>query len=165
MRKLPKSIKAEEYVRLMKEATNDKISIVSFVLSYGAGLRLGDVTRLKREDIDESRKTISIWGGKGGVDATVPLPKGWRSWMMKYLPITKSDRTLERKFNKYRDKCKLPNYYTFHSLRHGFALRLIEQGVPINQVQVLMRHSDVSTTGIYLKARPQDALESYEERF
>ncbi|HEY0088226.1 MAG TPA: tyrosine-type recombinase/integrase, partial [Candidatus Lokiarchaeia archaeon] len=62
-------------------------------------------------------------------------------------------------------KAKLPEFYTFHSLRHGFATRLLESGVPINQVQVLMGHSNISTTSIYLKANPIDAIKSYEDLF
>jgi len=56
-------------------------------------------------------------------------------------------------------------FITSNSLRHGFATRLVESGVPINQVQTLMGHSDISTTGIYTKANPMDALKSYEELF
>jgi len=53
----------------------------------------------------------------------------------------------------------------FHSLRHGFATRAIEQGIPIHHVRTLMGHSNISTTNIYLIANPKDALHSYEELF
>ena len=156
----------EEFVQIMK-AMKDKERIfkIGFILAYGSGLRISEVVRLQKENINVVRKTIFIWGGKGGVDRTVPLPKMWRDGMIRYLPISKSVRSLERKFNKYRKKLGLPLFYTFHSLRHGFATRLIEQGVPITHVQVLLGHSDVSTTGVYIKARPMDALKSYEEKF
>jgi len=165
-KKLPKAVKGEEFVQIMKcVPQGDKIAKVSFILSYGAGLRISEVVKLRKEHIDEIRNTISIWDAKGGVDRTVPLPKFWRKWMFAYLPIPKSIRTLERKFRKYSAKAKLPSFYTFHSLRHGFATRLIEKGVPITHVQTLLGHSDVSTTGVYIKARPMDALQSYEESF
>lgn len=165
-RKLPKAVKSEEFVLLMKQIPEkDKIAKVSFILAYGSGLRISEVVKLKKENIDIQKKFISIWDSKGGVDRPVPLPKMWRGWMFNHIPIKKSIRTLERKFNKYSEKAKLPTFYTFHSLRHGFATRLIEQGVPITHVQVLLGHSDVSTTGIYIKARPMDALQSYEESF
>ena len=85
--------------------------------------------------------------------------------MIKYIPINRTVRTLERKFNKYGEKAKLPEHYVFHSLRHGFGIRAIESGIPINQLQLLMGHSNLSVTSIYTKARPQDALKSYEELF
>jgi len=165
-KKIPKAVRSEEFIDLIKcIPQKDKTSKVAFLLAYGSGLRVSEVVNLKPENIDTPRNIISVWGGKGGVDRTVPLPKGFKRWMLDCIPINKSIRTLERKFKKYSKMAKLPDYYVFHSLRHGFATRLLESGVPINQVQVLMGHSDISTTGIYLKARPQDALKSYEELF
>lgn len=143
----------------------DNISKVAFVLAFGSGLRISEVVKLQKENIDTERKTISIWDSKGGVDRAVPLPKMWRGWMLRLIPIGRSIRTLDRNFIKYSKKSKLPSFYTFHSLRHGFATRLVEKGVPLPHIQVLLGHSDVSTTGIYIKARPMDALKSYEERF
>jgi type III restriction enzyme len=64
-----------------------------------------------------------------------------------------------------RKKVNLNKEYTFHSLRHGFATRLVENGVPINQIQVLLGHSNISTTSVYLRAAPMDALKSYEDFF
>jgi site-specific recombinase XerD len=93
------------------------------------------------------------------------LPKGWKKEFEKELPLKTTARTLERKFKSYSLKAKLPAHYTFHSLRHGFATRLLESGVPINQVQVLLGHSNVQTTSIYVKANPVDALKSYEDLF
>jgi integrase/recombinase XerD len=50
----------------------------------------------------------------------------------------------------------------FHSLRHSFAVRCMERGIPLNQIQVLLGHESISTTSIYLKINPKDALDSYE---
>ena len=160
-KKLPKAIRPEEFPLLLK-ATKDKQAKIAFFLAYGAGLRLAEVKALKPEHIQDS---ISVWGGKGGRDRTVPKPKKWRDWMTKELPIKKTTRSLQRNFKTAAKKAKLNPLYTFHSLRHGFATRLIENNVPISHVQTLLGHSDISTTGIYLRARPMDALKSYEEFF
>ena len=163
-RTLPKGLTPEEFLKLIKATPKtDKIARVSFLLAYGSGLRVSEVLKLTKENIRGNH--ISIWEAKGKVDRTVPLPKGWRQWMTDVLPITRTDRTLERKFRKYCKKAKLPNHYVFHSLRHGFGLRCVEKGIPINQVQLLMGHSNLSVTNIYTKARPQDALDKYEELF
>jgi site-specific recombinase XerD len=109
--------------------------------------------------------SIFVPESKYGVERIVPLPKGWKQEFVKELPIKRTARTLERKFIKYALNSKLPAHYTFHSLRHGFATRLIESGVPLNQVQNLLGHSNISTTSVYTKANPIDALKSYEDLF
>lgn len=163
-RRLPKSVRPEEFKLLIKAVPKkDKEALVGFLLAYGSGLRLSDVTNLKRENLREN--SIEIIQGKGGVDRIVPLPKGWKQWMVEVLPIKKTGRSLERNFKSAVKKAKLNPLYTFHSLRHGFATRLLESGTPINQVQVLLGHSNLSTTSIYVKANPIDAIKSYEELF
>jgi len=163
-KKLPKAIKPDEFRLLIKKTREkDKQAKIAFLLAYGSGLRLSEVCNLKPEQIHE--KHISVLSGKGGVDRVVPKPKGWKDWMKKYLPIKKTGRSLERNFKIASAKAGLNPLYTFHSLRHGFATRLIESGVPLNHIQVLLGHSNISTTSIYTKARPLDALKSYEDLF
>ncbi len=53
----------------------------------------------------------------------------------------------------------------WHKLRHGFASRLVNKGVPITQVQLLLGHSNIATTNVYTHANPKDALKSYEDLF
>ena len=161
-KKLPKAIKEKEFVQLLKATPpKDKQAKVAFLLAYAAGLRISEVKSLKPENIKENY--IEIWDAKGGKDRVVPKPKNWREEYSKQLPIKKTTRSLNRNFNSAAQKAGLPDYYTFHSLRHGFATKMIEQGVPINQVQVLLGHSNISTTNVYTRARPMDALKSYEE--
>ena len=163
-RKIPKSVTPEEFVKLIKAiAKKEKQFRVAALLAYGAGMRISEVKKCSKEHF--KGQSIEIRGSKYGVDRIVPIPKGWRPWMDLYLPLKKSVRSIDRNFKTYAAKAKLNPEYTFHSLRHGFATRLIERGVPLNHIQVLLGHSDISTTGIYLKARPIDALKSYEELF
>ena len=163
-KKLVKALTPEEFRKLILVIPNkDKIAKVSFLLGYGSGLRISEVIKLTKEDLQE--KYISVWNAKGGKDRTVPKPKGWKEYMDKVIPIKKSIRTLQRKFKKYAKLAGLPEHYVFHSLRHGFGTRMVESGVPLNQIQLLMGHSSLTVTNVYTKARPQDALKSYEELF
>ena len=163
-RKLPKCVRPEEWIELVKATpTDDKIARVAFLLAYGAGMRVSEVMRCKPEHFRE--KSIFIPESKYGVERIVPLPKGWKKDFLKVLPIKKSKRTVQRKFTIYSRKAKLNPDYSIHSLRHGFATRNLESGVPINQVQLMMGHSNLATTSIYTKANPVDALKSYEELF
>jgi integrase/recombinase XerD len=163
-RKIPKCIRPEEFIELIKAIpTKDKIAKVSFLLAYASGMRLSEVLRCDKEHFKQN--SIFIPESKYGLERIVPIPKGWKKEFESLLPIKKNKRTIQRKFKYYSKKAKLQDYYTFHSLRHGFATRLLESGVPINQVQVLLGHSNISTTSIYLKANPSDALKSYEDLF
>ncbi len=163
-KKLPKSIRPEEFVSLIKKTSvKDKQARVAFLLAYGSGLRISEVMKLTKEKI--VKKTIEIDKAKGSKDRVVPLAKGFKSWMLDVLPIKKSKRSLQRNFRTAAKKAKLNPDYTFHSLRHGFATRLVEKGVPLNQVQLMLGHSNIATTSIYTRARPLDALKSYEDLF
>ena len=163
-KKLPKSVRVEEFKQLIsKIPKKDHIARVSFLLAYGSGMRISEVMRCHEEHFRNN--AIFIPESKYGVERVVPLPKGWKIEFFKFLPINKTKRTLQRKFKSYAKKANLNPRYTFHSLRHGFATRSLENGVPINQVQLLLGHSNIATTSIYTKANPVDALKSYEELF
>jgi integrase len=163
-RKIPKCVRPEEFIKLVKVVPKKKLLVkVVFLLAYGAGMRISEVLRCEPQHFRGN--SIFIPPSKYGVERIVPIPKGWKQNFTEMLPIKKSIRSLERWFKKYSKIADLPSNYSFHSLRHGFATRCLESGVPLNQVQVLMGHSDISTTGIYLKANPQDALKNYEELF
>ncbi len=163
-RKLPKCVRPEEFKKLI-EATpkKDVQARIAFLLAYGAGMRVSEVKRCSPDHFREN--AIFVPESKYGVERVVPIPKGWKKDFFKYLPLKKSIRTLQRKFTKYSKKANLDPRYSFHSLRHGFATRLIESGVPMNQVQVLLGHANLATTSVYTKANPIDAIKSYQDLF
>ncbi len=162
--RIPKAVRPEEFkLFIQKVPTKDLIARIGFLLAYGSGLRVSEVLRVNVEHIKEN--TIFISESKFGVERIVPKPKGWKDIFLKEIPLTTTARTLQRKFKSYSKKAKLPDHYTFHSLRHGFATRLLEGGTPISHVQVLLGHSNLSTTSVYTKANPHDAIKSYEDLF
>lgn len=163
-RKLPKSVRIEEFPKLIQAIPKrDVFARVSSLLGYGAGMRISEVLRCMPEHF--RNKQIFIPESKYGVERYVPKPKGWKEEFIKFLPLKTTARTLERKFKKYCLRAGLNSLYTFHSLRHGFATRCLEAGIPLNQIQLLMGHSNLATTSIYLKANPADAIKSYEDLF
>ena len=163
-RKIPKCVRPEEFIELIKATpTEDRVARVSFLLAYAAGMRLSEVLRCQREHFRPN--SIFVPESKYGLERIVPIPKGWKQDFMQYLPLKVTGRTLQRKFRRYAALAKLPVHYTFHSLRHGFATRCLESGMPMNQVQVLMGHSNISTTSVYIKANPTDALKNYGDVF
>lgn len=163
-RKIPKCVRSEEFIELVKVIPKkDYKSRIAFLLAYGAGLRVSEVLRCTEEHFKPN--SLFIPQSKYGVERFTPIPKGWKQEFFKSLPLNTTARSLERRFKKYSKLANLPSYYTFHSLRHGFATRCLEMGMPLNQVQVLMGHSSIATTGIYTLANPKDAIKSYEDYF
>lgn len=163
-RKIPKCVRPEEFKSLIEATPKDDLPArIGFLLAYASGMRISEVLRCSAEHFKPN--SIFIPESKYGVERVVPIPKGWKSEFLKQLPLSVTARTLQRKFDKYAQIAKLPELYTFHSLRHGFATRLLESGVPINQVQTLLGHSNIATTSVYTKANPVDAIKSYEDLF
>lgn len=163
-KRIPKSIRPEEFKSLIQNVpTSDYVVRIAFLLAYGSGMRISEVLRCNKEHFKGN--TIFIPESKYGVERVVPIPKGWKEIFFNELPLKVTGRTLQRKFKLYSKKANLSDYYTFHSLRHGFATRLLESGTPINQVQILLGHSNISTTSVYVKANPIDAIKSYEDLF
>jgi len=164
---LPVAVSEAEFLQVI-EHTLKKHHKVAFLLGFGSGMRVSEIIHLEKRDVDAANKRITVRQGKGGKDRVVPLPKGWKGWMLDYLPIKCGVRSLERAFLsacKKADLLKNKPSLHFHSLRHGFASELVTKGMPIHQVSVLMGHALVSTTAIYLQANPNEALEKYNEVF
>jgi len=164
MLKLPISLKEEEFALLLKNTLKAHHKI-AFLLGFGAGLRVSEVVNLRAQDIDFKGKKILIRQGKGLKDRVVPLPKGFKIRMIDYLPKC-SQRSLQRAFKSSLKRSGIEREgLKFHSLRHSFATHLLEKGMPINQLQLLMGHSNIKVTSIYLKANPLEAIKSYEKYF
>ena len=161
--KLPSYIKLEDFAKLIKLVRLPSHKL-AFILGFHSGLRVSEVVNLRRENVDLVGKRIFIRDAKGGKDRVVPLPKGFPQKYLGLIPISCGSRALQMAFKRYIKKAKLqdPNL-RFHSLRHSFAVRCMERGLSLNQIQVLLGHANISTTNVYTKINPKDALDKYEE--
>ena len=167
MKKLPIAITEEGFIQLIKH-TKQLHHKVAFLLGYGSGIRISEVCNLQKNDINLKEKKIMVRQGKGSKDRVVPLPKMFKTKMLDCIPIKCKKRALQKAFTSIAIKSKLmetiPNVH-FHSLRHGFASRAVENGMPIHHLRTLLGHSNISTTNVYLEMNPKGALKSYEELF
>lgn len=169
VKKIPEVLNHEEFKTLLKH-TKLKHHRLAFKLAYYAGLRIGEVVNLQREDIKfdnklimiRRRKTVKAISGKGGKERPVPLPKFIRSSEWNCLPFKCGVRNFEISF---KTKCNkhLGRDLHFHTLRHSFATDCINGGMPPNQVQQLMGHARLTTTMIYVHMNPKLALETYDK--
>ena len=131
---------------------------------YGCGLRIGEATQVTVKDIDPARLVIRVIG-KENKERLAPLPPAllrdlrlvWKThrhpvWLFANKkgsgPVNEGD--LYRVFAQLRQAHGLGDAVKPHSLRHSFATRLMEQGVPAETVRILLGHASIRTTQTYL---------------
>ncbi len=133
---------------------------------YGAGLRVSESIRLRAADIDSQRMVIRVDQGKGRKDRYVMLSARlletlrsyWRAvrpneWLFEGdIPGRPIDRSsVELACQKARRLSRITKPVTPHSLRHAFAVHLLEAGTDIRTIQLLLGHRSLSTTARYLR--------------
>lgn len=134
------------------------------ILAYSAGLRVGEVVKLKIDDIDPKQGLIHIKGSKGRKDRYTLLSKTalnilggyWRKYRpQKWLFEGAKEgthiltRTAEKIFQNACRKAGINKEVSFHSLRHSFATHLLESGTDLRYIQELLGHVHSKTTEIY----------------
>lgn len=130
---------------------------------YACGLRISEAVSLPISAVDSKRMMLRVTG-KGDKERCVPLPlplldplrEHWRThrnsqWIF---PARHGCGPMDRKslsfaFNAARDALGLDAKLTCHSLRHGYATRLLEDGTDLRMVQVLLGHASIRSTQIY----------------
>jgi integrase/recombinase XerD len=133
------------------------------MFAYGCGLRLNELTCLKREDFDLDRDVINIRKAKGMKDRTVMIDPVLKPEIENYLKATEgqiwlfegqtpgqkiASRTIELVYDHACEKAGVVKKGGIHCLRHSFATHLLEQGTDLRYIQELLGHSSSKTTEI-----------------
>jgi len=162
-KKLPVILSKEEVKRILDVTTNIKHKAI-LMLMYSGGMRVGEIVRLKLEDIDPERSLIHIKGSKGRKDRYTILSKSvlvvLRKYYNQYRPkkwifegaIPRkhiSTRTVQAIFKRACIKAGIKKDVSAHSLRHSFATHLLESGVDLRYIQEILGHKSSKTTEIY----------------
>lgn len=167
--KVPLVMSQQEIERLLAMAYSAKTRAM-LSLSYGCGLRAGEVVRLKFGDIDRDQKIIRFVQAKGRMDRHVMLPPDMldllrQCWTERPTgcdddippaqrvlfpgrgtgkPLT--TRQFSRLFHEIVTAAGIKKPVTLHTLRHSFATHLLEAGVDIRKIQALLGHDKLETT-------------------
>jgi site-specific recombinase XerD len=162
-RKLPVVLSADEVVRFLSAVPNVRTR-VALTTAYAAGLRASETVGLKLGDIDSSRMVIRVEHGKGGKDRYVMLSAQLLDILRGYWRLARPQHWLFPGRNETEPLdvqvlyfgCRLAcaaagltKRVTVHTLRHSFATHLLESGTDIRIIQVLLGHSNLSTTARY----------------
>ena len=164
-RKLPAVLSQENVWKIINAPTNQKHRLL-LMMTYSGGFRANEVLHLKVKHIDSKRMLILIENAKGGKDRYTLLSERVLPELRRYYKENKSGQllfpssrnkgkplsyeTLRVVFENAREKAGISKGPTLHSLRHSFATHLLEAGYDIRKIQVLLGHSSLSTTMIYL---------------
>jgi len=172
-RALPKSLTEEDVEKLLaapciEEALGlrDKTMLETL---YASGLRVSELVTLKVPQVSEDMGVVRVMG-KGSKERLVPLGEEALSWIRRYLrearPALLGGRTSDDLFvttrgaamtrqafwyllKRYAAQAGLGKPISPHTLRHAFATHLLNHGADLRVVQLLLGHSDISTTQIY----------------
>ncbi len=138
-------------------------------LLYATGLRVSELVALKIDQINLRQGVVRVLG-KGNKERLVPLGEEAQSWLEQYLsdarhqitPAAASDYVFTTRrqsamtrqafwylVKRYANKVGIKKHLTPHTLRHCFATHLLNHGADLRVVQMLLGHSDLSTTQIY----------------
>lgn len=136
---------------------------------YASGLRVSELVTLKLPQVSQDMGVVRVMG-KGSKERLVPLGEEALAWIRRYLkegrPALLGGRASEALFvtargegmtrqafwyliKRYAARAGLNTSLSPHTLRHAFATHLLNHGADLRVVQLLLGHSDISTTQIY----------------
>ena len=183
---LPVILSQDEVSRLIESALIPFHRTILVTL-YATGVRRAELANLKINDIDSQRMVVHVLGGKGRKDRDVmlspnlleelrqhyrrlsPKPSEWLfpggRWHTADYPI--SSKVVWYACREAAKRAGIRKQLHPHTLRHCFATHLLEAGADLRTIQMLLGHSDLKETTIYLylsqrhlsaTASPLDAL-------
>jgi integrase/recombinase XerD len=149
-------------------------------LMYACGLRVSEAVDLGLSSIDLEAGILTCTG-KGSKTRRVPVGSSAVEWLKSYLAVrrkkegieienlfvTSAGKPLNRQIiyslvKEYAEKCGLEDVSP-HTLRHSFATHLVQNSADIRSVQLMLGHSDISTTQIYTHITDAHLRKSYEK--
>ena len=172
-RSLPKTLSEDEVDSLLSAPNTDEPlghrDRAMLELLYATGLRVSELVNLKLSAVNLNQGVIRIVG-KGDRERLIPLGEEAVQWVQQFLqgprgeillerqtdylfPTRRGDRMTRQAFwhiiKRYAEKAGVRQKMSPHSLRHAFATHLLNRGADLRVVQLLLGHSDLSTTQIY----------------
>ena len=138
-------------------------------LLYASGLRVSELISLTADRINLNQGVVKVLG-KGNKERLVPVGDEALKWVARYLQearaallrgasvevlfVSRKAGAITRqafwyRIRQYAEKVKISTHLSPHTLRHAFATHLVNHGADLRVVQMLLGHSDLSTTQIY----------------
>ncbi len=163
--KLPIILSPEEVVRFLSCVASTKHRVI-LTTCYAAGLRISEAVALTVPTIDSKRMVLRVEQGKGQKDRYVMLSPKLLEILRDWWRVARPQHWLfpgdfpgrhigkdavEQACQKAHRLCRIPKPITPHSMRHAFAVHLLEQGTDVRSIQLLLGHRSLATTARYLR--------------
>ncbi len=172
-RPLPKSLTEEEVESLLaapdldsQEGFRDRTMLE---VLYATGLRVSELVGLRLEQVGLAQGVLRVVG-KGDKERLIPLGEDAVDWLDRFIKGVRHEILQERfcgeifptrrgtgmtrqafwhRIKKHARTAGISKHLSPHTLRHAFATHLLNHGADLRVVQMLLGHSDLSTTQIY----------------
>jgi integrase/recombinase XerD len=163
-KKLTHILSKAEILSIMDQVVNLKHKTI-LLTTYSSGLRISETLNLRISDIDSKNMLIRVNHGKGRKDRLTVLShenlKMLRLYWNRYRPTDLlfpgliegkpiAARNVQYVFQVAKDKAGITKPATVHTLRGSFATHLLENNTDLRTIQILMGHSNISTTSNYI---------------
>lgn len=182
---LPTVLSKEEIDNLLNIELNDKYDYrdkAMLELMYATGMRISELINITIENINIKNSCVIV-NGKGNKERKIPFDDVTTYYLEKY--INEYRKEFIKKPNNYlflncfgekisrqsffktikalAIKKNIHKNFSPHTLRHSFATHMVENGADLRSVQILLGHSDISTTQIYTNISNKFIKENYEK--
>lgn len=172
-RRLPDSLSEEDVDNLLQEPdTGVPLELrdrAMLEILYGCGLRVSELVELRVDQVNLRQGVVRIIG-KGNKERLVPLGEEAVDWLLQYMRSARNEllkgkpsdalfpgntaksmtrQTFWYRIKHYTRRAGIAKHLSPHTLRHAFATHLLNHGADLRVVQMLLGHSDLSTTQIY----------------
>ncbi len=183
---LPRALSVDEVDRFFSRNPHMKCrDLAVFELLYSSGLRVGELTSLKVQDVDLNNGWVRVVG-KGNKERYVPVGSRAVSALQAYLPFRAglelqarprhpneslflnsrggplSSRSIRRILKPYLDTAAIARDASPHAFRHSFATHMLHGGADLRSIQELLGHASLSTTQRYTQADLHRLMEVYD---
>jgi len=154
------------YFGVVFERKADFFRFIVLFLFY-TGVRPDEMESLKTCDVHFDKNLFIVRDPKDHEDKKVPFPNCLMPLMKKYIQednifaFNFKYKTVYNLFAKLNRELRYKKKLNAYMLRHSYAHYLLDNGVPIEKLQILLGHSDLKTTMIYAKPKVTDAINSY----
>ena len=186
-RPLPKALSEVEVDRLLQapdlEQALELRDRTMLELLYACGLRVTELTSLQMVQLSMNQGVVRVFG-KGSKERLVPVGEEALRWIQRYLAGPRGEllkgipsevlfpsrrgtqmtrQTFWYRIKIYAQRAGIKKHLSPHTLRHAFATHLLNHGADLRVVQMLLGHSDLSTTQIYTHVAQQRMQELHEQ--